>query len=33
MEKNIKLGEGGEGKKKKKRKRKGEEKKYGVFRE
>lgn len=26
MEKNIKLGEGGEGKKKKKRKRKGEEK-------
>lgn len=32
MEKNIKLGEGGEGKKKK-RKRKGEEKKYGVFRE
>lgn len=31
MEKNIKLGEGGEGKKK--RKRKGEEKKYGVFRE
>lgn len=32
MEKNIKLGEGGEGKKKK-RKRKGEEKMYGVFRE
>lgn len=32
MEKNIKLGEGGEGKKKKKEKKRGR-KKYGVFRE